>query len=123
MRALLHKRACLEAPEGKEDFLSQALTQLGQCQVRSGTEHPCRRPAVAKIRGVPFCESCAREQEDYFAIGELTEDSRLLRDDERIVGMLYRMRRGQLLGRRVSGEREPESPIRRLPDPVMRSFF
>jgi hypothetical protein len=78
---------------------------------------------VAKIRGVPFCESCAREQEDYFAIGELTEDSRLLRDDERIVGMLCRMRGGRLLGRRVTGEREAEDAIRTLPDPVMRSFF
>ena len=91
--------------------------------MRSGTERPCRRPAVVKIRGVPFCESCAREQEDYFAIGELTEDSRLLRDDERIVGMLCRMRRGRLLGRRVTGEREAEDATRTLPDPVMRSFF
>ena len=90
--------------------------------MRSGTEHPCRRPAVVKVRGVPFCESCAREQEDYFAIGELTEDSRRLRDDERIVGMLCRMRRSRLLARRVAGERESEDAIRRLPEPVIRSF-
>jgi hypothetical protein len=25
-----------------------------------------------EIWGIPFCESCAREQEAYFAIGELT---------------------------------------------------
>jgi hypothetical protein len=27
-----------------------------------------------EIRGVAFCEPCAREQEAYFAIGELTRD-------------------------------------------------
>jgi hypothetical protein len=45
------------------------------CQVRSGTDNPCGRPASVKIRGVPFCEPCAREQEAYFTIGELTEGS------------------------------------------------
>jgi hypothetical protein len=28
---------------------------------------------VVEIRGIPFCEACAREQEAYFAIGELTQ--------------------------------------------------
>jgi hypothetical protein len=41
------------------------------CQVRSETEDPCHRQAVAEIRGVAFCGPCAREQEAYFAIGEL----------------------------------------------------
>jgi hypothetical protein len=27
-----------------------------------------------EIRGIPFCEACAREQEMYFAIGELTQE-------------------------------------------------
>jgi hypothetical protein len=27
---------------------------------------------VVEIQGIPFCEACAREQEAYFAIGELT---------------------------------------------------
>jgi hypothetical protein len=53
--------------------LTKAMTKLGPCQVRSGTELPCPRPAVVRIRGVPFCKPCAREQEAYFAIGELTE--------------------------------------------------
>ena len=65
------------------------------CQVRSETDNPCGRPASVKIRGVPFCEPCACEQEVYFAIGELTEGSR--RFDERVlIGKLdqtYRMRR------------------------------
>jgi hypothetical protein len=30
---------------------------------------------VVKILGVPFCEQCAREQEAYFAIGELASAS------------------------------------------------
>ena len=41
------------------------------CQVRSDTESPCPHPAVAEIRGVAFCGPCAREQEAYFAIGEI----------------------------------------------------
>ena len=45
-------------------------TKLGQCQVRSRTEHPCPHQAVTEIWGIPFCEQCAREQEAYFAIGQ-----------------------------------------------------
>jgi len=41
------------------------------CQVRSRTESPCPRRAVVEVRGVAFCGPCAREQEAYFAIGEL----------------------------------------------------
>jgi hypothetical protein len=29
---------------------------------------------VVEIRGIPFCEACAREQEACFAIGELTQE-------------------------------------------------
>ncbi len=63
-----------EHTRGKEDLLRpEATTERGACQVRSGTDHPCPRPAVVKICGVPFCERCAREQEAYFAVGELTQ--------------------------------------------------
>ena len=48
------------------------VTKLGQCQVRSKAQRPCPHQAVTEIWGIPFCESCAREQEAYFAIGELT---------------------------------------------------
>ncbi len=41
------------------------------CQVRSQTENPCPHRAAVEIRGVAFCGPCAREQEAYFAIGEL----------------------------------------------------
>ncbi len=48
--------------------------QPGPCQVRSKTQRPCLHQAVVEIQGIPFCEACAREQEAYFAIGELTHE-------------------------------------------------
>jgi hypothetical protein len=48
--------------------------------VRIDTEIPCPRRAEVEILGVAFCGPCARQQEVYFAIGELThEDWRDLR--------------------------------------------
>ena len=49
--------------------------------MRSVTGHPCPHQAAVEIRGVPFCESCAREQEAYFAIGELTVQPQELASD------------------------------------------
>jgi hypothetical protein len=63
-----------------------------QCKVRSGTDNPCLRQAMVKVRGIPFCEPCAREQEAYFAIGELTEAPEGLRE-EPLVELLNRMQR------------------------------
>ena len=57
----------------KEVFLSEATVALIRCQVRSKTESPCPHLAAVEIQGVAFCEACAREQEAYFAIGELTQ--------------------------------------------------
>ena len=55
-------------------------TNLGPCQVRGKTENPCPRRAEVEILGVAFCGPCARQQEIYFAIGELTrEDTEGLR--------------------------------------------
>ncbi len=65
--------------------------QEQQCRVRSGTDNPCLHPAVVKVRGISFCQQCAREQEAYFAIGELTEAPEGLRD-EPLVELLNRMR-------------------------------
>ena len=57
-------------------------TKRVPCQVRSKTESPCLHRAVVEIRGIPFCEACAREQEAYFAIGELTwEETQGLRSE------------------------------------------
>ena len=52
----------------------QAAAKRVPCQVRSKTESPCVHRAVVEIRGIPFCEACAREQEAYFAIGELMSE-------------------------------------------------
>jgi len=58
----------------REDMLdhAEATMKLGLCQLRSKTDHPCPRQAVVEIWGIPFCKPCAREQEAYFAIGELS---------------------------------------------------
>jgi hypothetical protein len=42
--------------------------------------------------GVPFCEACAREQETYFAIGELTEEAHSRRNGH-LSEMLLNLRR------------------------------
>ena len=48
--------------------------------MRSSTDSPCLRTAEVEILGVAFCGACAREQEAYFAIGELTDDEEEARD-------------------------------------------
>jgi hypothetical protein len=53
--------------------LTEAATKPGPCQVRIYTDSPCPRTAEVEILGVAFCGPCAREQEAYFAIGELTQ--------------------------------------------------
>ena len=82
--------------------MAELTKELGPCRVRSGSDSPCPRPATVKIWGIPFCERCAREQEAYFAIGELTQKEeempRLLRSfrgprDERLAEVLGSMRR------------------------------
>ena len=75
-----------------EIFLREATRKLGDCQVRSKTQSPCLEPAVVEIRGIPFCEPCAREQEAYFAIGELTRGKHSLRSKP-LTEALERMRR------------------------------
>ena len=59
--------------------MTGSKTEPGPCQVRSRTESPCLHPAVLEIRSIPFCEPCARKQEAYFAIGELTQRKQGLR--------------------------------------------
>ena len=54
--------------------MAGATTKPGLCQVRIKTDHPCPYRAVTEILGMPFCESCAREQEAYFAIGEMSQE-------------------------------------------------
>ena len=77
---------------GEKENLSIKVREAPEpCQVRSGTDDPCCRPTSVRIGGVPFCEPCAREQEAYFAVGELTEEPRSPHDDEQLVGLLDRM--------------------------------
>jgi predicted Fe-S protein YdhL (DUF1289 family) len=67
--------------------------QPGSCQVRSKTDSPCLHQAVVEIRGIPFCEACAREQEAYFAIGELTQEEAQGFGSKPLAEALERMRR------------------------------
>jgi hypothetical protein len=77
---------------GTEVSLTE-VTKPGSCQVRSKTQSPCLRRAEVGILGVAFCGPCAREQEVYFAIGELThEDGRDLRSKP-LAEVLERKRR------------------------------
>jgi hypothetical protein len=46
-----------------------------------------------KIRGIAFCGSCAREQEAYFAIGELTQEQTQGLRRKPLAEALERMRR------------------------------
>jgi hypothetical protein len=79
-------------------LLNEAARTPGPCQVRSKTENPCLHRAVVEIRGVPFCEACARKQEAYFAIGELTQETQGLRSGA-LGEALGRMRRARTGGR------------------------
>jgi hypothetical protein len=73
--------------------LPEATTKPGPCQVRIYTENPCPRSAEVEIQGVAFCGPCARQQEAYFAIGDLThEDGRNLRSKP-LAEVLERKRR------------------------------
>jgi hypothetical protein len=68
--------------------------------VRSRTQSPCLHQAVVEILGIPFCEACAREQEVYFAIGELTqEETRDLRGEPLSKSL------GETLGEMLDGMR------------------
>jgi len=89
--------------------LIKTTTKQEQCKVRSGTNIPCLRPAVVKVRGsIPFCEPCAREQEAYFAIGELTEAPESLREGP-LAELLNRMRRATRTRRRRVHTDEPDA--------------
>ncbi len=72
--------------------MSGVTVMLAPCQVRSETESPCTNRAVAEIWGIAFCEACAREQEAYFAIGELTQVTQVLRSKQ-LAEALERVRR------------------------------
>jgi hypothetical protein len=70
-------------------------TKPALCQVRNQKENPCPRRAVVEILGVAFCEPCAREQEAYFAIGELMDEGAQDFRGEALAEALERMRRAR----------------------------
>jgi hypothetical protein len=72
--------------------LNEATTNLGPCEVQRKTESPCPRRAEVEILNVAFCGPCAREQEAYFAIGELTQEKHGL-PTKALAEALGRMRR------------------------------
>ena len=80
-------------------LLSEAPRTSGSCQVRSKTESPCSRRAEVEILGIPFCEACAREQEAYFAIGELTQEETQGLRSKPLADALERMRRERAGGK------------------------
>ena len=79
--------------------MTQATRTPGSCQVRSKTQSPCLHRAVVEIQGIPFCEPCAREQEAYFAIGELTQEEAQGFRSKPLAEALERMRRERTGGR------------------------
>jgi hypothetical protein len=89
----------------------------GLCQVRSRTESPCLRSAEVEILGVAFCGPCAREQEAYFAIGDLMDEEEGLRSEP--LAAVLKMRRRERVGveetmaaelhHGLAGDRNPES--------------
>ena len=55
---------------------------------------------MVEIRGIPFCEACAREQKAYFAIGELTQEEAQGFRGKPLSEALERMRRERAGGRK-----------------------
>ena len=68
-------------------------TKPAPCQVRNKTGNRCPRRAEVEILGVAFCGPCAREQEAYFAIGELVDQQAQDFRSEALAEALERMRR------------------------------
>jgi hypothetical protein len=73
--------------------LPEAMTKQVPCQVRIHTESPCPRSAEVEILGVALCGPCARQQEVYFAIGELTHEEARDLDSKTLAEVLERKRR------------------------------
>ena len=74
--------------------MPEAMTKPGSCQVRINTQSPCPRRAEMEILGVAFCGPCARKQQAYFAIGELTHEEARDLHSKTLAEVLERKRRG-----------------------------
>ena len=95
--------------------MNEARTELVPCQVRSKTEQPCPRRAEVEILGVAFCGPCARQQEAYFAIGELTHEEAQHLHTKTLAEVMERKRRGHTGSKEgIAAERDvrrPESSV------------
>ena len=60
--------------------------------MRINAENPCPGSAEVEILGVAFCGPCARKQEVYFAIGELTHEEARELHSKRLAEVLERKR-------------------------------
>ena len=85
--------------------MTQAVTKPGRCQVRIYAENPCPRSSEVEILGVAFCGACARQQEVYFAIGELTHEEARDLHTKTLAEVLERKRRE----RELTGGITPQS--------------
>ena len=79
------------------------------CEIRSRTESSCHHRAVLEIGGVAFCEPCAREQEAYFAIGELTQGETQGSGSKLLIEALKLLRRERAGGTEGIAAREDAS--------------
>ena len=87
--------------------MTEAVTKPGLCQVRIYTESPCHRRAEVEILGVAFCGPCARKQEVYFAIGELTHEEARGLHSKTLAEVLERKRRGHTGSTDLSLDADP----------------
>ena len=97
-----------ELSRGRKYLLLTWEKGLGPCQVGIETGNPCPYPAVVQIRGVHFCERCAREQEAYFLVGDLTQPHIL---DEGLLAKALEMTRWERRREEASGTGEARSAI------------
>ena len=75
--------------------------------MRINTQSPCPRSAEVEILGVAFCGPCAREQEAYFAIGELTHEEARDLCSKPLAEVLERMRRDRAGSTDLSLDADP----------------
>ena len=96
----------------------EAATKPGPCQVSINAEDPCPRRAEVEILGVAFCGPCARKQEAYFAVGELTHEEAEDLHTKTLAEVLERKRRGHAGSKEdIAAERDvrrPESYVLRI---------
>ena len=85
--------------------MPEAMTKPEPCQVGINAGDPCPRRAEVEILGVAFCGPCARKQEAYFAIGELTHEEARDLHSKPLAEVLERKGGGTRVVRKASQQR------------------